>query len=125
MTDDQRRCSRCGETKPLSEFYPATKAGRQRWCKNCIRQYQRDYWHACKDRLPKFCAFCGEPLQKGKVKFCSRSCERKDYYRRTVLGNRCKHMGFAPATPGEFWSPSPPPPRDAAKTLQKTYPQAG
>ncbi len=124
MTDDQRRCSRCGETKPLSEFYPATKAGRQRWCKNCIRQYQRDYWHACKDRLPKFCAFCGEPLPRGRAKFCSRSCERKNYYRLTVLANRCQPMGYAPAMPGQFWNP-PPPPRDAAKTLQKTYPQAG
>lgn len=34
---DMKRCSKCGETKPLSDFYKDKKAsdGHQSWCKHC------------------------------------------------------------------------------------------
>lgn len=35
-----KTCSKCGETKPISEFVPA-----RRWCKPCKREYLRQ-WHA-------------------------------------------------------------------------------
>jgi len=44
MSDDpspQKRCSKCGETKPLDAFAKnnRTKDGRKYHCKACVRQY--------------------------------------------------------------------------------------
>jgi hypothetical protein len=33
---ETKRCPRCGETKPRSEF-------RRGWCRSCRNAYQRDY----------------------------------------------------------------------------------
>ena len=37
-TCDMKRCSKCGETRPISDFYKDKKAtdGHQSWCKLCI-----------------------------------------------------------------------------------------
>jgi hypothetical protein len=38
------RCSRCGETKPYSEFHRNKRGdGYQRWCKTCRKTYDHDY----------------------------------------------------------------------------------
>lgn len=38
-------CSRCGETKPFSEFHKgaAFDDGYQRYCKSCRKAYDHDY----------------------------------------------------------------------------------
>ena len=40
-----RRCSHCGEAKPLEDFYRAKNGpeGRQRWCKDCSRRQLREW----------------------------------------------------------------------------------
>jgi len=44
-TEETRRCSRCGETKPLSEFsYDNKGTGRRKqMCKACVKAYYREY----------------------------------------------------------------------------------
>lgn len=40
-----KRCTKCGETKPLSKFYSHknTKDGRSVWCKECHKTKYREY----------------------------------------------------------------------------------
>lgn len=39
-TPDSKRCSKCGETKPLDEFgrHSKNKDGKQKWCKACMNK---------------------------------------------------------------------------------------
>lgn len=43
-----KRCGRCGETKPMSEFSACHRyengARLQRWCKECHRQANREWY---------------------------------------------------------------------------------
>jgi len=43
MTQPTKRCARCGEEKPLTEFYIDTRGwgGKSSWCKDCVREYNR------------------------------------------------------------------------------------
>lgn len=57
MTDDTagRCCTKCGETKPSTEYYPRTGGGLTHWCKACFSAYATakrngDPW----PRQPKF-----------------------------------------------------------------------
>jgi hypothetical protein len=49
---EQKRCTKCGETKPLSEFYRNKRKpdGRHSWCKACMREYQAKYNQTAKGR---------------------------------------------------------------------------
>lgn len=40
-----KRCSRCGQDRPVLEFNVRTagKDGRQAWCRQCFRRYWADY----------------------------------------------------------------------------------
>ena len=40
-----KSCSKCGEPKPSSEFGLRKRSadGLQSWCRDCLREYQRDY----------------------------------------------------------------------------------
>jgi len=39
-----KRCSRCGETKPYSEFHKYNRGdGHQAWCKTCRKAYDYEY----------------------------------------------------------------------------------
>jgi len=42
---ETKRCTKCGETKPLDEFHPdrSKKQGRYPRCRECERQYDRIY----------------------------------------------------------------------------------
>lgn len=44
---EERRCNKCGQTKPLTEF---ARFKRLSWCKECKRQYEREYYRANKAR---------------------------------------------------------------------------
>ena len=50
--DETKRCSRCGETKPPTEFgIKSQKTGlRQTWCRDCARAYGREHYR--RDRAP-------------------------------------------------------------------------
>jgi len=43
--NEYKKCTKCGETKPLSEFYERkkNKDGYHNQCKDCIKKYQRSY----------------------------------------------------------------------------------
>src|SRR5438552_298513 len=39
-----KRCSRCATVRPLEEFHLCNRGdGRQRWCKDCRREYDHEY----------------------------------------------------------------------------------
>jgi len=42
-----KRCSRCGEEKPVEEFYrfKGHSSGRQAWCKDCMAEANKE-WRA-------------------------------------------------------------------------------
>jgi hypothetical protein len=42
-TETKKLCSRCGKTKPLSEYYndKSQADGKQRYCKQCMSEYQK------------------------------------------------------------------------------------
>lgn len=58
-------CRKCGETKPISEFYKSTRGG----CKSCVRTYQKQ-WYQAHRTLKK------EPLPEG-LRRCNRCEETK------------------------------------------------
>jgi len=46
-----KRCSKCGKTKPFSEFHRYKPGdGYQAWCKPCRKAYDHDYWQRNKTR---------------------------------------------------------------------------
>ena len=51
MLEKVKRCSRCGEKKPFSEFHKYKRGdGYQPWCKPCRKAYDHDYWQRNKTR---------------------------------------------------------------------------
>lgn len=51
-----KTCSKCGETKPVSEFGSNGKGGIRTGCKQCRNEYQRS------KAAMRRCRICGEPL---------------------------------------------------------------
>ncbi|MFA5407193.1 MAG: hypothetical protein WC343_00295 [Bacilli bacterium] len=49
---ETKRCTKCGEEKPLTEFYrDRTKSdGRKSWCKLCTSGYQREYYEENREK---------------------------------------------------------------------------
>jgi len=37
-------CGKCRQEKPVSEFYKSKRDGYGSWCKNCKRDYKREYY---------------------------------------------------------------------------------
>ena len=88
MQDQEKRCTECGEVKPLSEYYE-----RQAKCKPCKREYRRLY----RERNAKKNGV--EPPQyTGTVKFRCYSCKQelpdtsfyRDCSRKTGFSNLCR-----------------------------------
>lgn len=69
----EKRCGKCGETKPINQFGKQSKThdGRQTWCLQCFRRHNRDYLVALRASLR------AEVIAK--------------------LGGCCKRCGFADA----------------------------
>jgi len=46
----QKRCPRCGMTRPISKFgtQSGSKDGRQGYCLDCAREYAGDYRRMCR-----------------------------------------------------------------------------
>lgn len=68
-----KRCTKCGETKPRTEFYRSNQAldGLESWCKECRRQASRERYRPIKETVRqrrlstyrdglKRCSECGE-----------------------------------------------------------------
>ena len=78
-----RRCSRCGEWKPVDEFSKRRGDSRQSWCRVCSREYQRGRPRLllAKQLLRKAkvgsCADCGVLYPPYVMDFDHRPGERK------------------------------------------------
>ena len=46
-----KKCSRCQETMPVSEFNKKSKGGTQPYCRDCDRARSREYYKLNKDRM--------------------------------------------------------------------------
>lgn len=55
---DTKDCTRCGETKPMTEFgkHPATRSGYQSQCRECQRIGQRAYYKRHADMAKRVAA---------------------------------------------------------------------
>ena len=60
-----KKCNRCGETKPLSEFNTHRTYGHQHWCKACYAEYRRNKGPRMRDVTPT--------TQKGFVAYLKKS----------------------------------------------------
>ena len=111
ITECQKHCSGCGETKPLSDFYRNSRRpdGRQIWCKACSRaavdKYQARVGKSVAHRSVKYgltkeevrlmlaipvCQACGESLGNSyTMKFDH--CHHNGHFR----GVLCHHCNMA------------------------------
>lgn len=87
------RCTKCDETKVLSEFY--FSKGKRKWCKGCYRQWHRTRYATKNgaDDSPRACGHCGESFQpkiRANSTFCSPKC--KEAERRASGRQRDQHL---------------------------------
>lgn len=105
-----RTCKKCGEEKPLSEFYRQDRDGKVRYsamCMVCYREVYRERYHSCKsaagfvtrsrtERNPRarICKYCGEEfVDERRTVYCSDACAAKAkkflqaHYRRQKRAN--------------------------------------
>jgi len=64
-----RTCSKCGERKPIKEFYKRSRLNQRfQQCKRCFRAKQAEYkerlWNIVFGRYGKYCQCCGEVERK-------------------------------------------------------------
>lgn len=56
---ESKTCSKCGETKPISEFRKTTtgragKDGYHSWCKDCSNRHKREWYQKNRDRVLEY-----------------------------------------------------------------------
>lgn len=76
-----KRCTKCGETKPVAEFSRdrSKRDGLYPWCKECSRAHRRAYYEAhLEEELAKARAYCEAHREERRAR------ERE---RRALLGN--------------------------------------
>lgn len=114
-----KTCSKCSESKPLEDFYPAkdTPSGRKARCKACCRTEQRRFQAEHKERTGAWkthtytyerqCEFCGKNFttKTSKARFCSNTCGNLGR-RWTLICHGCGGSWEAPA-PTSFWCSDP------------------
>lgn len=76
---EEKKCSKCGETKPISEFLPrkVSKDGYRGQCKGCMREYYLAYNDHIRDLPPEEKPHHHEPV--GMTRVCKTCGVRKDY----------------------------------------------
>ena len=82
-----KRCSKCGETKPYSEFHKRNRRdGYQAWCKSCRKAYDHEYHDRNRGRWQ---------LKKNAFK-----AEKRQWLRDLKANNACADCGqvFPPET---------------------------
>jgi hypothetical protein len=82
----QKRCNRCGETKPEAGFYKRKSAsdGLNPWCIDCYRRWHRDRYKPKGSDDPRACEWCAKeytPKQRSLAqRFCSSNCKMRARY---------------------------------------------
>lgn len=92
----EKKCSRCGEVKPASEFWrvPKTRTGLHSWCRTCAKA-----WHDTWRRSEKGKEVIREVTERGKQDGTRQRIERvrrercKESYQRFKLGRSCLVCG--------------------------------
>lgn len=81
-----KSCIRCGEVKPLSEFYrrPTAADGRRNDCKDCRRAADRAYGAAHRDERAEYQRRHYAAAKEKRLAW------QRDYYRRTVDQDRAR-----------------------------------
>jgi hypothetical protein len=106
----EKRCTKCGETKSIQDFYADknSRDGYKSWCKNCGKEYNRAY--SCEGyvvRIPHSeiprpvylnCIDCGAPkvTRNTQVSPHCNDCGRKMHNSNPILpdgSKRCSHCG--------------------------------
>ena len=78
-----RSCTKCGERKPLAEFYVRQSTGAVNpWCRACYREWHRNRYAPQGDETdsPRPCAVCGvnfTPKQRRAAMYCSAECKNR------------------------------------------------
>lgn len=77
-----KQCTRCKETKSLTEFFrhTTTKGGYGVWCKSCHRAYNRQRYASLKKE--KICTACKAPLNGTSNTICINCAEKQRIYTR-------------------------------------------
>lgn len=77
---EQKKCSRCGESKAQGDWYAAAWAASGGWCKECYCAWHRGRYipKAGGNDDPRECAQCGttyQPKTRRPSLYCSRECK--------------------------------------------------
>lgn len=77
-----KRCARCGEEKPLDDFWRETARldGRRSYCKSCSREYVRDYKRENPEKARDYNARCNRRV--GRRAEQKRAWDRKNAERK-------------------------------------------
>lgn len=80
--EKQRRCTRCGVLKPVTEFWKNShcRSGFLNQCKACVTK--------APENVPRICLSCQKPfyankyrIKSGRGIYCSRSCQAREAWR--------------------------------------------
>lgn len=86
---ETKRCSKCGETRPSSDFYKRKAAtdGLNPWCIECYRRWHLDrYKPKITPPAVMVCEWCGskyESKQRRSSKYCGPNCKQRATWWRT------------------------------------------
>jgi 5-methylcytosine-specific restriction endonuclease McrA len=104
---EMKACSRCGLSKPLSEFSKRkdTRDGLQSWCKVCKnevqKRWQREHAQELNERQRKLnkakrgirhCRICGEECKGRSSVYCSDECIEENNRRRCYVCDKAKKV---------------------------------
>jgi hypothetical protein len=94
---ETKRCSKCGEEKPLTEFPRdvSRRDGLAPWCKSCRKEYQRRYYEENRarelKRVSEYREENREQVAEYKRRYCEENQDRLMEYRR---GYRERNRGL-------------------------------
>ena len=111
LNQDEKRCLRCGVTKPLEEFTADSRRGRGPYCRPCDRERSGAYYAANRERvLAKAAAKRGRP----RVRHCSECGELLQGVQRVTCGSsRCRERRFRRLHPESYAA------REAARVVRR------
>lgn len=97
---ETKRCSRCGEHRPLSDFNRSggSKDGLHSYCRACVSAYAKARYRGKSEPLPpRECGHCGQSFQPKarNAVYCCPNCKQKALHRRRFPkeGRACEVCG--------------------------------
>jgi len=77
MAEPTKTCSKCGEVKPLDDFYKnkANKDGASCWCKTCKNEYSKQYFRENPNKIRHIKKKYHHSLKKKVLSILGDSCE--------------------------------------------------